>query len=388
MNKEIILSTFLQSNSLSILIEVVSTQIHCPIILTDNSFHIVTAFNGSSAVSQEYRRAITHSQMPQEVCQSVANSFADAQKQRVTILPNNSCCTVAPVNFLTVPLGYIFYIGEVHENDCIFAESVIAKQFYFERNFTSVLSDSAEEILIELLQGKFETKALFDSRISGTFLSHFSPERFAVIEEGKPSELCKKLAVQFNASFPFVFENKIILFLHRDHDLDVLKDTCRRLKLRCVISQQLSDLYSLKSAYFAAADVLMLDCFKNSESFCVMASDYAFAALLGKLEFCYLNEDIRRIFEYDKKNNTEFCLTLYTYLCCRHSLLETSKRLFTHKNTVQYRIRKIKDDFSIDADSPEHFAEYFISLAIALYNLGNKDIFINAHTNEYSQAAL
>ena len=46
--------------------------------------------------------------------------------------------------------------------------------------------------------------------------------------------------------------------------------------------------------------------------------------------------------------------------------METCNRLFTHRNTVLYRINKIKEDFNIDTEDPKKHFSYLISLAIIL----------------------
>ena len=84
---------------------------------------------------------------------------------------------------------------------------------------------------------------------------------------------------------------------------------------------------------------------------------------------------VEKIFNYDKENSTELCLTFYTYLVCRHSLKETAERLFTHRNTVQYRIKKLKDEFMIDPDDSDKMLSYILSLSCALFKLGYNDIF-------------
>ena len=46
-----------------------------------------------------------------------------------------------------------------------------------------------------------------------------------------------------------------------------------------------------------------------------------------------------------------FCVQLSYYLTCRCSLKDTCEALFTHRNTVLYRIRKMREDFAVPPDS-------------------------------------
>ena len=61
-----------------------------------------------------------------------------------------------------------------------------------------------------------------------------------------------------------------------------------------------------------------------------------------------------------------YCLTLYTYLCCHHSLQETCAQLFTHRNTVLYRIRKMKEEYGIPLEDPGQHAALLMSSALML----------------------
>ena len=47
--------------------------------------------------------------------------------------------------------------------------------------------------------------------------------------------------------------------------------------------------------------------------------------------------------QYDVEHNTEYLNTLRIFLLSDCNLLETAGRLYTHRNTIVYRIRKIKD---------------------------------------------
>lgn len=58
-----------------------------------------------------------------------------------------------------------------------------------------------------------------------------------------------------------------------------------------------------------------------------------------------------RLEDYDFKHNTEYTDTLRTYLLSDCNLVETSLRLHTHRNTIIYRIKKIKELLETDLDN-------------------------------------
>ena len=82
---------------------------------------------------------------------------------------------------------------------------------------------------------------------------------------------------------------------------------------------------------------------------------------------------MRALGEHDRAEGTLYCLTLYTYLACHHSLQETCARLYTHRNTVLYRMRKLREDFDIPLDDPAQHLALLASAGMQLVALGQED---------------
>ena len=153
-------------------------------------------------------------------------------------------------------IGYILYFLDIEmfdEHDLFFCEGLLSKQLFLERYCCSSSLSTAEEILIDLLNGEYSCENIFDTQISGTFLSHFSPKRFAVVFfssinefEEKHATVLRKCKDYFHASHPFVYKNKIILFLHKDHDINQVEDIVKSLQLNVMISDRDSDRYMQK----------------------------------------------------------------------------------------------------------------------------------------------
>lgn len=388
MNKTTVLNTFLQNNSLDMLLEAVSVQFGLPLIVTDNAFHIVSSFAAKGFDDKEYRTAVSHSELPFSACGEIAKALDENKSDRILTETNGKKIGVSVLKSAGVSLGYIIYIlfeaNEPNESDCIFCESLIAKQFYTDKRTNAAAFDTAEEILIDLLDGKFSSKDVFRLKAAGTFLSSFNPERVALIalssnsgDKLKNEHLARSLSQSFHASHPLFYGGKLLLFLHEDHDIQTLRSFIGDYSLCAVLSEKLENLYSLHEVFIKLCDVLGL--LKDKQPpFLEKSGDYKLLMLLKKCEqeFGFTDEKVKDIFEYDQKKQTELCLTLYTYLTCHHSLQETCERLFTHRNTVQYRIRKLRDDFEIDTDEPDEELGLLLSLSAALIRLGNEEIFI------------
>jgi DNA-binding PucR family transcriptional regulator len=148
--------------------------------------------------------------------------------------------------------------------------------------------------------------------------------------------------------------------------------------LRVVVSAPIGRLFRLPEVYEATKALMATLLPKLPHPFAVMAEPYQALMMLRQLE---ANRDlmlpaVRALGERDRAENTLYCLTLYTYLCCHRSLQETCARLFTHRNTVLYRIRKLKEEYDIPVDDPDQHLALLVSAAMMLVELGREDVFM------------
>ena len=70
----------------------------------------------------------------------------------------------------------------------------------------------------------------------------------------------------------------------------------------------------------------------------------------------------------DREQGTEYVRLLWTYLCCERNATAAAKQLYTHRNTVLYRIDKIERDHGVNLDDVvvrnlllEEFRMYFLT---------------------------
>jgi purine catabolism regulator len=69
---------------------------------------------------------------------------------------------------------------------------------------------------------------------------------------------------------------------------------------------------------------------------------YKFLSIPDKDEILK-DKRIRSIYEYDKKNNASLIDTLDAFMDTNGRIKDTAKKIFTHPNTVKYRLNKIKE---------------------------------------------
>ena len=83
-----------------------------------------------------------------------------------------------------------------------------------------------------------------------------------------------------------------------------------------------------------------------------------------------------KIYEHDQLHGTSYISTLENYFLNNLNISETAKAMFLHRNTLIYRIEKIKEILHTDLKSSEELLQ--IQLAIKIYRLLNKKLRVDS----------
>lgn len=73
---------------------------------------------------------------------------------------------------------------------------------------------------------------------------------------------------------------------------------------------------------------------------------------------------LKPLVDYDEKRSTELVKTLEAYFTCNGNLTKMSENLYTHYNTVLYRINRIKEITGLNLDDPNDRLNLEIALKI------------------------
>ncbi len=134
--------------------------------------------------------------------------------------------------------------------------------------------------------------------------------------------------------------------------------------LRAGFSDVFSDPYELKRYYVQAHDAVYLGLAFEDERSLIPYEDYKiysmFQSVPDKDPFDqYSTEVVRRIHEYDLKNATDYLETLRHYLGNQCSVQKAADKLYVHRNTVAYRVGKIKELFGLSfEDDQKNYLNY------------------------------
>jgi purine catabolism regulator len=76
---------------------------------------------------------------------------------------------------------------------------------------------------------------------------------------------------------------------------------------------------------------------------------------------------LQPLLDYDLKHDTNLVETLQMYFQVNRNMKQTAERLFTHYNTVIYRLERVKDILVKDLENPE--IQLQLQLALKLHQM-------------------
>ena len=148
--------------------------------------------------------------------------------------------------------------------------------------------------------------------------------------------------------------------------LEQLSDACGKLR-PVVASDPFTDLRDLPAYLSQAQMAMLLRDYEKADGQIFFVHDYKMPMMYlylknnsSKLTLCH--PLINKIKEYDLEHGNEYYETIRAYLLCHRSYSEMAAHLNIHKNTVVYRMQKIKEIFDIDLSDCRLITALYLSL--------------------------
>lgn len=388
-----LLSEFLLQDDLQQLTLDTGMLLQCPLLVLDDTFHVRAHFLPPSFSDEVFRNAVRCGEITYEAGAVISKSPAlsggtDYIKLVDSVYPRR----FAPLISAGVRLGYLVcvdtdgHLREIPDDVWLIVSRILAKQLFVETSRQDRPFETAQDILMHLLDGGFQSAPYFWLQAAGTYLADFHPSAFALIDLTAYHNLYlgkRHLKDEVNTRFPdshsFLYRGDVFLFLHGDGEKSVFADVVKEFQLKVVISEGLGDLFSLPALYRTAHEALelMRDERFHSGNICTVAQ-LCTPLLLKNLELRgdLISRDVQRLAAHDRERNTQYCETLYHYLTCSRSLKKTCDALFTHRNTVLYRIRRMQEEFRLPLDEPSAHLDLLLSVSLVLFRQKGPDFFL------------
>lgn len=391
-----LLAEFFAHDDLKALAADAGALLECPLLVLDDTFHVTAHHRPLGFTDPFFQDAVRQGEITYEAGAIISQSEAlsAGRADYVKLEGSDYRRRFSPLISSGVRLGYLIcvdtdgHLQNIPPETWNMVEQILAKQAFIEVSRQDKPFETTEDILMHLLDGGFSSAPYFRLQASGTYLADFHPTGFALIELttyhneylGK-RHLKDELGVIFPQSHSFLYRGDVFLFLHGNADFNGFSALAEEFQLKVVMSDGINDLFNLPDLYRTAHEALelMTDRRFHSGNVCTVAQ-LRTPLLLKKLEgrSDLIAKEIRVLAAHDKEKDTQYCETLYYYLTCCRSLKKTCDALFTHRNTVLYRIRRIKDDFAIPLDEPAIHADLLLGVSLLLFEKKGPDFFLHA----------
>ena len=386
MNLQTFMDDFMNKDDLKLLTRDAGALFDCPAMVVDMAFRAVSWHQPSGFEDDTFQSSIDSGSLSYETGSFLVGSETQARFVKLERSPYRR--RFSPLVTGGAPVGYLILV-DVHnnlekENPHLFlsVESALAKQLSLETNRGSSMQTTEESVLQHLLEGKFADEALFELQAATAGLKYFSPRRVALVNlelyrnaNWSDNALRGTILDYFPMSKPLVHGGGVVFFLNSDPDMSLFCHLAERFSLRVVVSAPIDKLFHAPTALDAARELMACLLPRRNRPFAVKAEDYGAYMMLMQLKDRrdLALPEVRALAERDREDDSFYCLTLYAYLICHHSLQETCARLFTHRNTVLYRVRRMREDFGIPIDDPDKQLSLLLSSAFMLLELGQED---------------
>ena len=397
---ETLLEQFFAQDDLGKLTVSTGELLGCPLLVLDDTFHIAAHYLPLGFSDALFETAVRRGEISYEVGAIISRNpmltagwadyaqLADSPYRR----------RFAPLVSAGVRLGCLIcvdtdrHLEKIPPQTWELVEHILSKQMFVEASHQDKPFETAADILMHLLDGGFSSAAHFQLQASGTYLADFHPRAFALIDletyhsayMGK-RHLKEELEAQIPDSHPFLYKGDVFLFLHREGDGDIFSELAEEFQLKILISAPIDDLFTLPQLYRTAREALelMRDARFHGEAVC-SAQQLRTPLLLKNLEGRgdLVSPELRHLAVHDREKGTQYCETLYHYLTCCHSLIKTSDALYTHRNTVLYRIRRLQEDFLIPLEEPSLHADLLLGVSLILFEAKGPGFFLRTPKNE------
>ncbi|MEN8905141.1 MAG: helix-turn-helix domain-containing protein [Clostridiales bacterium] len=413
------LSALLSNNGIDYLIDETYKVLGNPIFIVDNNYRYIAKNIGADKINPDslYRRIIT-----QEIAENGVN-----EEGRLFIKKNNLdeilSKTSNPFYFYNevfkkgsmlltirvhnIEVGHMMLLEEFKnfttiDYECFlklsyFVAQELQKNSFYINNKGQMFS----YFLIDLLKSEFPSIHNINRRLSilkyqllNTFYICIISTQQKENPHNELSILIQQLQNILTGHIYAIYNNQLVILFNKKNNSELsnyciseLKKTSIHNKIKIGLSNPFDDITLIKTYYKQAVRTIEYINQLNKYYGLYYYKDYTYYDILNNcqanhnlLNFC--DPDLMILLKYDKKRSSNLMTTLYHFLEESANSKLTSKALFIHKNTLHYRLDKIKSILSNPLTSGDSLFKYHLSFRILIYlGLFNPEIKKNNSEN-------
>lgn len=292
-----------------------------------------------------------------------------------------------------IEVGYVMIQGSSHE----FRETDQELLYHFSRLISMELQKSSvfkdnkgvmySYFLADLIKDSSANVTLVKKRLKNLGFQLKSDLYIMVIPPSSYQQSSIKLEIILQSirtilvgSIYVVYEGNIVFLISKDkyqgfseYELERLEDFLIGNHLKAGISNFFGSLDETSRFYRQATSAVKLGVHMNDESPICYYRDYFIYEMLQIFEKedkeirFLIHPGLMQLYLYDQEKGSEFIKTLRQYLVCPGQPSTVAKHLHIHKNTLLYRMGKIKEITGCDFVAGEDFMNFNLSFKIMDY---------------------
>ena len=247
---ETLLEEFFAQDDLRQLAESAGKMLDCPLLVLDDTFH-VAAYRLPQGFSDElFQNVVSCGEITYEAGVLISRSPALSEGRADFLqLPGSPYPRrFALLASAGVQLGCLIcvdtdgHLEKIPAQTWELVERILAKQLFVEASRQDKPFETAEDILMHLLDGGFSSAAYFQLQAANTYLADFHPRTFALVDltayrsvyAGK-RRLKEALEARLPDSHPFLYKGDVFLFLHEDEGAQAFDALAEEFHLKVLI---------------------------------------------------------------------------------------------------------------------------------------------------------
>lgn len=393
-----LIKEFFEQDDIKKLAEYTGILLDCPLLIIDETLHVAAHFSPPDFSDKLFDDAVSCGMITYEIGAIISKNAALCTGEPEYIKLDESIYKrrFAPLSSTGVRLGYLIcvdtdgHLQKIPQDIWKKIEIILSKQLFIETSRQDKPFETTEEILMHLLGGGFPSEPYFRLQTANTYLADFKPAAFALIdltaynsEYAQKRHIHEEIKQHFADSHDFVYNGNVFVFLHSMHDINIFADIASEFGLKVIISEPIKSLFELPKLYRTAHEALEMLLEADTGNTCVSVASLRTPLMLKNLlhRKDLIPPKLISLAEHDKAKDTMYSETLYYYLINNRSLKKTCDALFTHRNTVLYRIRRIQEDFLIPLDDTSMHTELLLGTALLLFESKGVAFFVNIKNN-------
>lgn len=352
-----------------------------PVAVIDENYRIISHRQGLHFEDATWNQAIKKGYWSGELLSKIKASLKEEEEKQVIKGLGRFDRLFVKLSFKGENLGYLVFLNAetpFGEMDSFILDNLallVARTFYLTKPETHGLTQEA--FLLNLLEGHYLSRRIYEEKKRALGLKWQDQGRLFLFDL---TDYERKEGNEFKETFSsFASESTILLkeeysIVYVPHPLNMeiqnmIDSFCRYNHVVGLASSRVYDPYGLKTIYDTMLNLLRKVLEVEHQEGLLLLEDYKLLLPLFDLKdskdlLNYVSDEILEMESYDKQNGSEYLPTLFNYLLYDRSLEKTSSSLYVHKNTIAYRLERIKELFPIDLDDYNRSFLYLYSCYI------------------------